>query len=532
MSAELVGTGRLLRLVLRRDRVRLSIWIVGLVGLMVVSAQSVAELYATPEQLAAYARTARDSPALVMFAGPGYGFDDPTSGAVLVNETSLWMALGVALMSVFLVNRHTRTEEETERTDLVRSLPVGRHAQLAAAVTVGVAANVVVAVGCTVVVSANGFPLAGTLALCASIGAVGVAATAIAACAAQIGATGRSSLGLATAAIGLAFAVRGIGDVAAPALSWLTPFGWAIGVRAYAHERWWTLAAPLALAAGLLAVAAALSVRRDLGAGLVAERPGPASAAPWVRRPLGLAWRLQRNAVAGWSVGIVAMGLVYGSVADDVDAMLADNPELADYLAQVSGSTLTESYLATAARIMALVVGGFAVSSTLRCRSEEAAGLAEPVLATPVTRQRWLLAHLVVTVGATALLVVVTGASVGTSYAIAIGDASQIGTMAVAATATFPALVVLIGIAAALFGGVPRASGGAWAALAFVAVVTLFGPVLRLPGWIVEMSPLAHAPAVPAESWRAAPVAASIAAGVGLVLVGLAAFRRRDLAPG
>ena len=122
----LTGLGRLVRLILRLDRVRLPVWILGLVGFIVASAASLPPLYPDQESIDDYVRLFGDNPALVAFAGPGYGFDDPNLGVILVNEVQLWACIAVALMSIFLVNRHTRVEEDAERTDLVRSSVVGR----------------------------------------------------------------------------------------------------------------------------------------------------------------------------------------------------------------------------------------------------------------------------------------------------------------------------------------------------------------------------------------------------------------------
>lgn len=526
----LVGTRRLVRLILRRDRVRLLLWIGGLVALMAVSAESIASMYETPQQIQGYVDTVGDNPALVVFAGPGYGFDDPNAGVILVNETALWMALACALMSVFLVNRHTRAEEESERADLVRSMVVGRHAVLTATLLVAAGANLAVVLGCLVATLAYGFPLAGTLALCTTIGLVGLAFATSTAVAAQVASTGRGALGLGAGLAGLAFVVRGIGDVNAPTLAWLTPFGWGIGIRSFAGERWWTLLGLVAFVVGFLAVAVALSVRRDLGSGLVPSRPGRAEAPAGSRHPLGLALRLQRGAVVGWALALVAAGLVYGSVADDIEAMLADNPELADYLARIGGASLADSYLATALRMLAMIITGFAVSSALRNRSEEAAGYAESMLATPVSRWWWAGSHLVVTVVATVLLLVLCGFATGVSYAVAIDDASRVAPLTLAALATLPSVLVLAGLATALFGWFPHATLVAWGALALVAVVDIFGGILGLPDWMLLLSPLEHAPAVPAEPWAALPlVLQSLLAGT-LVAVGLVGFRRRDLA--
>ena len=524
------GAARLIRLILRRDRFRLPLWWVGLVGLMAVSAQSINSLYGTDDAARAYVSTVGDNPALEMFAGPGYGFDRPTPGAVLVNETSLWLALAAGLMSVFLVNRHTRAEEESERTDLIRSAVVGRHAPVVAALAVVGAANLAVAVGVALVTLPFGFPAAGTVALAASIGLTGMAFAAATAVGAQVVGTGRASAGLGSALLLLAFVVRGIGDVRLPVLSWLTPFGWGIGVRAYAGERWWTLGGLVLFTAAEVALALWLSSRRDLGRGLLPERPGPARADALTLHPLGLAWRLQRGSVAGWAVGVFLAGLVYGSVADDVEAMVADNPQLADYLEQIAAASLADAYLATAVRMLGVAIGGFAIASALRNRSEEGAGYAEMVLAAPVSRWRWAVAHVAVTMAAAVVLVALAGFGTGLAYAQSSGDAGQVARLTLAALASTPAVLVMAGIATALFGWLPRATLGAWAVFALFAVVQLFATVLRLPHWVTLLSPFGHVPTVPAEPWRALPLVVLVLLGTGLVGAGLVGFRGRDLA--
>lgn len=526
----LVGTRRLVRLVIRRDRIRLALWVVGLVALMAVSAQSIAGLYDTPATVRTYTDTVGDNPALIMFAGPGYGFDDPNAGVILVNETALWMALGCALMSVFLVNRHTRAEEESERADLVRSTVVGRHAPLAATLAVAMFANVAVAVGSALTTLALGFPVAGTLALSAAVALAGVAFAGSTAVAVQIGGTGRSALGLGSALVGVAFVVRGIGDVSAPALAWTTPFGWSIGIRSYAGERWWALLGLAAFATTFVLIAIALSARRDLGSGLLTQRSGPSHAPAWTLHPLGLALRLQRGAVIGWAAGLTVAGLVYGSVADDVGDMLRDNPELADYLTRISGATLEESYLSTVIRLLALVTSGFAISSALRNRSEESAGYAESVLATAVSRWWWAGSHLVVTVIGTVVLAAASGVATGITYSVAIGDGTQVGTLTVATLVTVPPVLVMVGLATAVFGWLPHGTTAAWGALAIVAVIEIFGAVLRLPRWLIRISPFEHVPALPAESWDTLPLVVLTLIAAALTAIGLIGFRRRDLA--
>ena len=114
--------------------------------------------------------------------------------------------------------------------------------------------------------------------------------------------------GITGGAIGAAYLLRAAGDVGDGTLSWLSPIGWGQAMRPYAGERWWPLALSLVAGVGLVVAAVALRARRDEGAGLIAPRPGPATAKPSLTRPLGLALRLQRGVLLGWSAALFFSG--------------------------------------------------------------------------------------------------------------------------------------------------------------------------------------------------------------------------------
>ena len=105
--------------------------------------------------------------------------------------------------------------------------------------------------------------------------------------------------------------------------------------------------------------AAALLVRRDLGAGVLATRLGPATAPAWLRSPLALAWRLQRGALLGWAIGAAVAGLSFGVLAQDMAQFAAEDPETAKMLATLGGSgSITDIYLAA---ILLVPVLGLAI---------------------------------------------------------------------------------------------------------------------------------------------------------------------------
>lgn len=525
----LVGTAVLLRLALRIDRVRLAVWVLGIVALIVVSAASVVGLYASEAEIASYVALVGDNATMIAVNGPGIGFDRPNVGVIFANETVIWAVISMALMNVFLMIRHTRGEEDAERAELVRARRVGRHAPIAAAALLVVLASVVVSALCLVGLVVTGLDLVGSIAFCATMLAVGVLFAALALLAAQVAGTARGALGISLAALGAAYGLRAAGDVADSWLSWLSPMGWAHRVRPYAGERWWMLAVFVAtgLVVGLVGVV--LADRRDLGSGLVAQRAGPERGAMWSSTLGGLAWRLQRGSLVGWSVGLALLGVVYGSVGRDIEQMFEDNPDFEQFIAQMQGASITDSYLSYTLALGAMMTGGFAIAAVLRLRSEESDGRAELLLGTPTSRWRWMRSHVVVSLLGSVVVLAASGLGTGAGLAIALGEPGQLVRMVLASIALTPAVAVLVGLTALLVGVAPRLAMLAWVPLGFVVLVGLFADVFELPRWVRLISPFEHATGPPASSFD--PLVAIVLAGVAAlaVAVGALALSRRDL---
>lgn len=531
-SSTSTNTARLVALNLRLDRVRMPVWAVAVAGLVLVSAVSVMNLYSTPEEIAQYVSLIDISGNMTAvnsaLNGPGFGFDHPSVGVILVNEAAIWGAIGFAMMGIFQMSRHTRAEEEAERTEVLRSRMVGRHAGLAAAaITVG---GLELSVGAVTFVGliALGFGTTGSLALVLAWIAAGLLFAAVTAVAAQVASTSRATVGLGVGALGVAYLVRAVGDMGSSWLSWLSPVGWVHRVRPFAGEQWWVLALSLAVVVVAAGLAVVLSDRRNLGAGLLPQRLGPAHAGPLTSRPLGLIARLQRGPLIGWSVGLFVLGAAYGSIASDIEQMFVDNPDLARFIPLGAGS-VTDAYLAYTLALGAMMAGGFAISSSLRLRTEEGAGVAELVLARPMARTAWAGDHLLVAVAFTTVLLLASGVGTGVGVAAAVGDWSQVGRMTAASLALLPVELVLMGVSMLMVGLLPRVALLSWAGLVLVVVVGLFGDLFRLPGWFRDVSPLEQLPMMPAESFDLVEFLAVGVVGAGLVVAGLVAYRRRDI---
>jgi ABC-2 type transport system permease protein len=536
------GTGKLLRLALRRDRIQLPIWVVANALLLYAAAAAVVDEFPTEAERASALAGAGGSPAVLVMRGIPVG----TSAGAFVNFRNYTSTLVlVALISTFMVVRHTRQNEETGRSELIGAGVVGRRAPLAAALGMAVIANIVLALAMTGTLAAASLPADGALLFGAACAVTGVAFAGLAALGAQLVQSARTANACAAAAIGVAYLVRGIGDalgtkeadgirVASHWLTWLSPLGWAEQARPFGAQRWWTLALPLAFFAVCALGAVALLDRRDLGAGLLPQRLGPARGPRSLLSPLGLAWRLNRASTIGWLIGAALFGVGIGSLGDAVDRGLGQNKGMADLMGQLAGghhAGLVDMYYAAMMNVFGVLAAAYVVQALLRLRSEETDGGAEAVLSTAVGRVRWVISHVVCAVAGAAALLLCAGLGTGLADA-ASGGAAGVGTLTAAGLAQLPAALTLGGFVVLAFGGLPRlVIALAWTGFAFALACGLFGDLLGLPQGVRDLSPFTHVPALPAADLTPAPLLALLAVAIALAAAGVALFRNRDLTP-
>ncbi|MGZ7023578.1 MAG: ABC transporter permease, partial [Ilumatobacteraceae bacterium] len=277
-AVDLTGTSILARFIVRRDRVRIAVWIASIVALVAITAASVKGLYPTQAQLDLAAEASEGNAAAIAFNGPAQGLH--TVGGEVAFQSGATGLVVMALMSLLMIGRLTRGEEEAGRLELLRSLPIGSSAPTVAASLTVLVMNLAVGALVTVTLLAEQLPVAGSVIFGASFTMLGLVFTCIALVAAQVSENTRVVYGIAGAVLGAAYVLRAVGDIGDGTISWLSPIGWAQKTRPFAGERWWPFLPMIAAVASLLVVAAAFAARRDLGAGLVAPRPGPRIASP------------------------------------------------------------------------------------------------------------------------------------------------------------------------------------------------------------------------------------------------------------
>ncbi|MEU7158976.1 ABC transporter permease [Streptomyces chrestomyceticus] len=531
-SRDLAGTGTLLRLALRRDRLMIPAWVV-LLGLTVVSMGSaLGTLYDTPAKRAEVAASMTGNGSLRAFYGPV--FSDSLGGL------TAWRIGGIAallagVMSLLIVVRHTREEEETGRQELLSAAMVGRRAPLTAALLAALVADAALALLVTAGLAASGRPAGGALALGLAVGGTGLVFAGPAAVTAQLTESARAAKGLAGAVLGAAFVLRAAGDAASEDASsplvWASPVGWAENLRAFADERWWVLLLFLAGTAVTVGAAYSLTARRDLGMSFLPARPGPARAPASLNGPTGLAWRLQRTTLFGWSAGFLLAGAVFGGIVDGACDLVGDNERTREIFERMGGHQgLTDAFVSALTGMLGMVAALYAAGAVLRLRGEETGDRAEPVLAGAVGRLRWAAGHLAVAFLGTALILLLGGLGLGFTYGLTVGDVGgRLGPTVGAALAQTPAVWALTGLAVLLVGALPKAAAVTWAVVGGCLGIGWVGPAVQLPQWAMNLSPFSHLPKLPGGEATAAPFLWLLALTAVSVAAGLTALRRRDI---
>ncbi|MCL2174178.1 hypothetical protein FWH58_02715 [Candidatus Saccharibacteria bacterium] len=536
----MTGTWNLIKLILRRDRVKLPIWILALVGMLLYMIPLLRNTYAfSPETLETLYHQFSAVPAGLFLTGP---MDGPNFSSMFTIETVLWWGLVIAFMNTLLIVRHTRQNEEMGAQELILSGRVHRSASLVAALVVALIVNVVMAlaIGLGMGLLYDGW-IGSVWLYAAGFAGFGFAWACVAAILVQLFESARSANAVGAILIGAAFLLRGVGDflgsiganglVQAAWPSWLSPFGWLQATRSLTSPEWWPLLVPLGFAVVAIGVAFVLLNSRDESRGILPSRVGHARAGKFLRTPLGLTMHLQKNVFIGWLAGALALVSVIGALVPQMSKVYDSSPELRLMIESMGGSgALVPTFLSAMLMITMLMILAYVIHALSRARAEESAGHVENLLATRLSRPKWLSLHLAVALVGAAIMLAISGLVMALTVNGISEWSVKTGDYVLGALSYWPLMALLGGLYVALFGLLPRAAGLVlWIFYGFIAFMSWIGPLLRLDQWIMNLSPLEHMASAPAETVKVAPLLIISIIAIAAATSGFISWRQRDL---
>lgn len=525
------GTLSLLRLMWRRDRVRLPVWVLGLSAFMVGLVPVFQNLLMTGAGNTVFAMM-MENPAMVALVGPVYGASNFHTGAAYANMMLVFCVIFVALMNIFFITRHTRQDEEEGRLELVRSLPVGRLANLVAALLHTLAANALLALVTSVGLYAlrgAGMDFMGCMLFGAGLGLTGLVFAAITAVCCQLTANNRTATGMALGVLMLMYLLRAMGDIGPEALSLFSPIGLVLRTQVFVKSLWWPLPILLAEAAALGGLALWLNQQRDLEQGLIPARPGRRHAAPMLSSPLGLALRLTRTSALVWGYAVFILAGTYGSVFGEMEGFLRGNAMLSAIFQVMPGVSVTEQFINLLTAVMMMLAGIPVLGTVARVVSEEKQGHAEHLMGRAVSRHQHLGAYVAVAVGMSLVYPVCIALGFYGVGSLVYPQTPTLTTFLVACYSFVPALWVMLGLMCLVAALLPGRVWLGYAALGYSFFAVYFGRLMNLPDWTSKLTPMGYVPSYPVEPLHAAPLIGLGVVAVALVALSFQLYRRRDL---
>ena len=522
-GASFAGVLRLSRFMIRQDRMRYMWWLVGITAITLIVPPAFNELYPTEQDRNLMAETMKN-PAMEAMVGPG-DLANYTLGAMVSHQMLLMTAIAVAIMNILLMVRHTRAEEEEGQAELLRSLPIVRHSQLTASMLTLFGVNLLLALLLGVglySLSFDSMGLAGSLIYGASLGAIGLFFAGVTAICSQLSESSRGAVGLSFTVMIGCYVLRSVTE-------WIPPFGWLTQVQPFSDNNWVPVGGLVVASLVWFALAVILQGKRDIGSGFLPSRSGRAHASILLCHPIGLAWRLQRTAFISWSVGMLVLGLSYGSVLGDLDSFFQDNDMLAAMIVADENSSLTTQFLPMLMAVLAFISTIPALLSIHKVVGEERKSRVDNVLGRAVSRNKLLASYLALALCTGFTMLSFSALGLWLAGTTSMEEPFTFVTVWQASIVHFPAVVLMIAISTCLIGIAQKATGFVWLYLLYGFLTLYLGGLFQFPKWMEKLSPFGFVSKLPIEDMNWLHAGGLVAVAGVLLIFGFHRYNARDI---
>ena len=558
---------KLTRFMLKREKVTSSAWIFTMVilnfGILVLMGLSL--MPEASDRLEFMAML--ENPAMLAMVGPLYSIDMYSIGALYTMMMFVFIGIAVGIMNIFLVVRHTRADEELGRYEVLRSLPVGRLANVNAAMLTAVKINAIMAIlfaltmwlGMHIISDPMGFSAA--LLWGVTLGAVGLAFAAVAAFFSQLSSNSRGAISYSFFAMGLFYFLRAGADMNPGDMGFLaffSPLGLMSRTWVYINNIWWPVLVILGIAAAFTALAYRLCSIRDIDQGLIPARPGKAHGGRLLKSAFGLNFRLLRTSLIAWIVILFVTGLSYSTVLQDIDNFVAGNDMyrqmilgptgLLDQIAiddmttqqiaaqmnvvlNAAGFSIVQMFANMIGFFMAMIATVPVIMFILKAKAEEKTMRAELIFATPTSKTKYLLGFVVIAFVSAIFIQVAQAMGLYSLAQSALENPADLPLRFVLESALVyvPAMWIMGGLTVLFVGLFPRRIGWVWAYYAFTFFAMMYGRMMPQTEWLANFTPFGWVSQLPMDEINWLVMIVMAVAGIGLAAVGIFFYRKRDI---
>lgn len=526
-----------------RDSRRAILLVGGVLALVLIGvSQAIVTEFGTPESRQEIENlVAAVPPILQGLAGPVVNVG--TLGGYLSYKYGTFFPLVASLWSILALSGTLAAEARRGSLEFVASAPMSRrrialeklsgHLVALTIATLLVFVALLIA-GRTATLPGDDIPMSSSAGYALWLGVLALVAGALAFALSQFVGRG-SAIGIAGAVMFAGFILNGYRN-AIPELepfANLTWWGWTAGHVPLAGQFDWASVAVVALVAVvLLVIGIEAFVRRDIGATSAIPSPSLPRILVGLRGPADRTFGALLPSTLAWGLGLGLFGLLIAGSGQSFVEQVGNSPQFEQLLGAIFPGidiSAVGGFLQLVFIEFGLVLAGLAAATLVSgWSSDETSGRLEFLLATPLSRRRWVTGGSVAVMASIVVIVVLAAIGIALGASIAGGDLATpvIGTL-------------VLGLYAIASAGMGIAIGGlfgsrfAGAAVALIVILTWFldiiGPALRLPDVVNQLALTSHYGFPMLGQWDTVGIVASVALAVAGVIFGAWGFRRRDL---
>lgn len=534
MSSQIFkGTGQLINIITRQNKFQILAWLVGIVIISISAASSYQTVYQNDYDKQAFALTMQN-PAMMAMLGPGYEAEEylVNVGTQFAHEMLLFTVIAAAIMNILLVASSTRTDEESGRIEVVRSLPIGRLSYLAACIIVIAIVNFLLSLltGLGIYfLNIDGITFESSLLYGAILGSGGFVFGAFTALFAQLSDTSRGTKAFALGLLIIAYLLRAIGDVENEILALLSPLGWSVRTDVFIENHWWPIIISVIIIVILLMLTFYLNSTRDLDAGFLPTRKGKTHASTFIKTTLGLVYHLQNVKILAWGIGIFALSATFGAVMGDMEKYFANNEFVKMVLAQVGDFSITDQFISMLMAIMSLISAIPVIMTILKLNSEENHYRTENFYSRAVSRNRTLGNFTLLAMIESVLYLILIAVGLWLAAITMMENPFSLRTVIQSAAVYLPAIWIMIGITVFFLGYARKIINVIWIYYAFCYVVVYVGGMLNFPDWVMNLSAFEVIPKLPGEEMDVFPITLILVISFVFLLLGFIGYNKRDI---
>ncbi|GMA08345.1 tetronasin ABC transporter integral membrane protein [Tetragenococcus halophilus subsp. flandriensis] len=523
------GTGKLLKLYFRRDRILMILWV--LLPIILLGGQ-MSFVKAMPDWRG-FITELSSSPLTSALLGPIVPLS--IEGAILWRGI-LQASIAIMMATAFITIRHTRSEEASGRNELIFGKPIGRYANLSAALILSCGGSLITGLLTTVYLILNGFAVSGSLLAGLTLTTSGFIFAGIGGLCSQIFIHSGSARGAVFGVYGLTMVAMVMNNIQGGDTYWIwfAPEAWFRLTVPFGENDFWPIFFFILLSVLPMVLSYGFLRRRDLGTGLIPQREGSEKASLKLNSTMAFAWRQNKFNLILWVISMAylggMMGLATPNISEAISATLAQMNTWGEAVAKLGNQ---EAFISILIYILGLMAGlsVFAITTIQKLRQEETKHYADIILSRPVSRFKWLGSYLTVAFVGSTLILLALGFAAGLGWAIVSGEFSYLPRVLGMTLSKIPPVWTIIGIAVLIYGWLPRIAFILnWLVLGIFIFIEMFWEVGIVEWSMLQWTPFAYAHySIPIHELSVFPLIILIIITAAFTWLGLVGFRRRSI---